>query len=66
MDIMQLSNKDLHDNLRDERVQLQKLKFGHAVSPIENPQKISASKKMVARYLTEMTRRRKLAKGQSN
>jgi large subunit ribosomal protein L29 len=45
-------------NLKDERELLQKLKFSHAVSPIENPGKIKASRKLVASYMTEINRRR--------
>lgn len=57
-DIIQLSDKDLHLNLKEERELLQKLKFSHAVSPIENPGKIKASRKLVASYMTEINRRR--------
>lgn len=57
-DIKGLTDKELHLNLRDERAQLQKLKFSHAVSPIENPHKLRASRKLIARYLTEINRRR--------
>jgi large subunit ribosomal protein L29 len=57
-DIKQLTDKELHLNLKDERAQLQKMKFSHAVSPIENPHKLRASRKLIARYLTEINRRR--------
>jgi large subunit ribosomal protein L29 len=57
-DIKQLTEKELHLNLKDERAQLQKLKFSHAVSPIENPHKLRASRKLIARYITEINRRR--------
>ena len=57
-DIKQLTDKELHLNLKDERAQLQKLKFSHAVSPIENPHKLRASRKLIARYITEINRRR--------
>lgn len=57
-DISQMNNKELHSQLREERMQLQKMNFSHAVSPIENPNKIRASKKLVARLLTEINKRR--------
>lgn len=57
-DIKQLTEKELHMNLKEERAQLQKMKFSHAVSPIENPHKIRASRKLIARYITEINRRR--------
>ncbi|MDA8930486.1 50S ribosomal protein L29 [Bacteroidia bacterium] len=57
-DIKNLTEKELHLNLKDERAQLQKMKFSHAVSPIENPSKIRIARKTIARYLTEINRRR--------
>lgn len=57
-DIKQLTDKELHLNLKDERAQLQKMKFSHAVSPIENPHKLRTSRKLIARYMTEINRRR--------
>ena len=56
-DIKQMNNKELHATLREERKQLQKLKFNHAVSPIENPTKIRIGRKTVARLLTEINAR---------
>jgi len=56
--IKDLTNKELHSVLRDERMQLQKLKFSHTVSQIENPGKIRFSRRLVAKYLTEISRRR--------
>ena len=57
-DIKKLTEKELHLNLREERAQLQKMKFNHAVSPIENPHKLRISRRTIAKYLTEITRRR--------
>ncbi len=57
-DIKNLTDKDLHFNLREERAQLHKMKFSHAVSPIENPHKIRVTRKTIAKYLTEINRRR--------
>ena len=57
-DIKNLTEKELHLNLKDERAQLQKMKFNHAVSPIENPHKIRITRRTVAKYLTEINRRR--------
>jgi large subunit ribosomal protein L29 len=57
-DIKKLTEKELHLNLKDERSQLQKMKFSHAVSPIENPHRIRVVRKTIAKYLTEINRRR--------
>ena len=40
--------------LREKKEALGKLKFAHAISPIENPMKIRESKKVIARLQTEL------------
>jgi len=59
-DIKQLSTSDLAEKVKDEKGALAKLKLNHAVSPIENPAKITESRKTVARLNTEL-RKRQLA-----
>ncbi len=49
-----LTKEELEQRLLAEKEQLQKLKFAHAVSPIENPNKIKEVRKTVARILTIM------------
>jgi len=44
-DINQLSTNDLVDRIKEEKATLMKLKLNHAVSPIENPQKIKFQEK---------------------
>ncbi len=56
-DIKQLSTKDLIERIKDEKGALAKLKLNHAVSPIENPAKITYSRKTVAKLLTELRAR---------
>lgn len=55
--IRELSTEDLVDRLEEEKKQLVKLKLNHAVSPLENPNKIKAYRKTIARIQTEMRRR---------
>jgi large subunit ribosomal protein L29 len=59
-DITQLSTSDLAERVKEEKSALAKLKLNHAVSPIENPAKITDSRKTVARLNTEL-RKRQLA-----
>ncbi len=59
-DIKQLSTNDLRDRVKEEKSSLAKLKLNHTVSPIENPLKITFSRKTVARLKTEL-RTRELA-----
>lgn len=56
-EIRELSDKELNVRIKDERVMFTKLKFGHAISPVENPNKIKGTKKLIARLLTEQKRR---------
>ena len=59
-DIKLLSTNDLREKVKDEKSGLAKLKLNHTVSPIENPAKITLSRKTVARLQTEL-RSRELA-----
>jgi large subunit ribosomal protein L29 len=40
--------------MQEEKRNLQKLKFAHAISPIENPMKIRATRRLIARLNTEL------------
>ena len=55
--LRELSVADLNDRLEVARQQLVKLNLNHAVSPLENPNTIRATRKTIARILTEMRRR---------
>jgi len=55
--IRELSNDDLLERLEEEAKQLNKLKLNHAVSPLENPQKIVIYRKTISRLKTEIRKR---------
>jgi len=55
--IRELSTPELKERLDEERLQLSKLKMNHAVSPLENPYKIKAYRRTVARLVTELHKR---------
>lgn len=55
--ISELSTAELKERLEEERLQLSKLRMNHAVSPLENPNKIKAYRRTVARISTELRRR---------
>ncbi|HPE56482.1 MAG TPA: 50S ribosomal protein L29 [Bacteroidales bacterium] len=55
--IKELSTADLRDRLEDETKQLVKLRINHAVSPLENPNKLKAYRKIIARIKTELRKR---------
>ena len=49
---------ELLEMLSLERERLHKMRMNHAVSPLENPNLISQTRKMIARIMTEISRRR--------
>ncbi|HSG67657.1 MAG TPA: 50S ribosomal protein L29 [Bacteroidales bacterium] len=63
--IRELGTAELIERLDEEKKQLMKLKLNHAVSPLENPNKIQAYKKSIARMETEL-RRRQLEEANNN
>jgi large subunit ribosomal protein L29 len=56
-ELKDLTALELEDKLRTERDTLGKLRFNHAVSPVESPAQLRVKRKSVARILTEMRRR---------
>lgn len=54
-EIKALSVDQLKEQIAQEKERLLRLKFAHAVSPIENPLRIRAARKQIARLLTELT-----------
>jgi large subunit ribosomal protein L29 len=55
--IKELSTADLIERLEEERKQLVRLKLNHAISPLENPNKIKAYRRAIARIITEIRKR---------
>lgn len=56
-ELKDLTPLELQDKLDSERDALTKLRFNHAVSPVESPAQLRITRKSVARILTEMRRR---------
>lgn len=56
-EIRELSTQDLLERLYSERLMLTRMKLNHAISPIDNPQKIKQTRKNIARILTELRAR---------
>lgn len=55
--IKEMSTEDLKERLEQTREQLVKMRLNHAVSPLDNPMQIRATRKDIARYMTELRRR---------
>jgi len=56
-EIKELSNQELLEHIDNEKTSLVRMKLNHAISPLENPQKIKESRKTIARLMTEKRRR---------
>jgi len=61
--IRELTTGEILERLDEEQRQLTKLKLNHAVSPLENPNKITAYRKTIARLKTEL--RQRVLKGEN-
>ncbi|MBE0677542.1 MAG: 50S ribosomal protein L29 [Bacteroidales bacterium] len=56
-EIRELSNQELLEHIDNEKTSLVRMKLNHAISPLDNPQKIKESRKTIARLITEKRRR---------
>jgi large subunit ribosomal protein L29 len=63
-EIKELSVKEIVERLQVEKENLVRLRLNHAVSPLDNPEKIKESKKNVARLKT-ILRERELNENQN-
>lgn len=61
-EIREFTDKELEERIETEQSQLTQLRLNHAVSPLDNPNKIKAARKNVARMKTELNARLKQAK----
>tara|TARA_B100000287_G_C20533566_1_gene741859 strand:+ start:409 stop:606 length:198 start_codon:yes stop_codon:yes gene_type:complete len=53
---------ELHDLLLSEKEKLVRMKISHSVSPLENPLQLKYNRKVIARIMTEISRRNKMSK----
>ena len=60
-EINALTESEINERIVAEQENLTKLRFAHAISPIENPNKIKEAKRLVARLKTFL-REKQLAK----
>jgi large subunit ribosomal protein L29 len=56
-EIRELTTKELIEKLEDEKSLLVRMRLNHAVSPLDNPNKLGESKKLIARLKTEIRKR---------
>ncbi len=56
-EIKELSTADLTERLEQMEKEYRQLTVNHSVSPVDNPAKITADRKMIARVKTELRQR---------
>ena len=64
-EILELSDQELNERLENEKDYLSRLRLNHAISPLDNPNKIVETRRDVARLKTEVNRRRREAQAES-
>ncbi len=65
-EILELTTEEVVARIGEERANLTKLKFAHAVSAIENPTRITKVRKDIARLTTELTKRKAAPASEKN
>jgi large subunit ribosomal protein L29 len=56
-EIKELSTEEIKDRITEEKLNLSKMKFGHAVAALENPMQIRTLRKTIAKLNTELKQR---------
>jgi large subunit ribosomal protein L29 len=64
-EIKELSTPDLLERIDTEKTMLVRMKLNHAITPLDNPQKIKQVKLTIARLLTELRYREMNEKSKS-
>lgn len=57
LELHTLSDQDITSRIAEDQLRLKKLKFSHAVTPVENPLTIRELRKEIARLKTEQRKR---------
>jgi large subunit ribosomal protein L29 len=65
-EILELSEKELQERLDNEKDYLARLRLNHAISPLDNPNKIVEARRSVARIMTELNRRKRQSQSESD
>ena len=64
-EILELTDQELQERLDNEKDYLSRLKLNHAISPLDNTNKIVESRRSVARLMTETNRRRRAVQSET-
>ena len=56
-EVRELETKDLAERLESEVAKYNQMKLNHAITPLENPSQIKATRRDIARMKTELRQR---------
>ena len=56
-EVREFDTKDLQEKLETEVVKYNQMKLNHAISPLQNPSEIKATRRTIARMKTELRSR---------
>ena len=56
-EVRELETKDLQEKLETEVAKYNQMKLNHAISPLQNPSEIKATRRTIARMKTELRSR---------
>jgi len=59
-EIIDLTKEEIIVKISEEKQFLQKQRMNHAITPLDNPHKLTETKKNIARLNTELSKREKL------
>ena len=59
--LKEMSVPDLKSRIEEDELRIKKLKFAHAVSPLENPMNIRGVRKDLARLKTELKNKQSIS-----
>jgi len=65
-EILELSLRELKERIDNEKNFLTRLKLNHAISPLDNPLKIRAARRNIARLMTELGKRQLTTENKEN
>ena len=64
-EIRELSTQEIQERIENESIALVRMKLNHAISPLDNPNKIKELRKTIARLKTELHAREHIEKQNS-
>ncbi|MDT8400170.1 MAG: 50S ribosomal protein L29 [Bacteroidales bacterium] len=56
-EIRELSTQEILERIDNEKISLVRMKLNHAITPLDNPNKIKETRGNIARLLTELRKR---------